>query len=114
MPSSTPPRLPRWSALSTALAAFGLGVVLTAGGLGFASRRRATESTPPSSVTEAWHPLASSPGVQRAGYSPPGPAEASGGICTPGRDTMVLELVPEGETEPRRILVRAVQPARGP
>lgn len=44
--------------------------------------------------------------MQLAGISS---TEASGAICAPGKDTMVLELVPDGETEPRRILVRAVQ-----
>jgi hypothetical protein len=46
--------------------------------------------------------------MQRAGVFSPGPAGASGARCTLGRDTMVLELVPDGETEPRRIVVRVV------
>jgi hypothetical protein len=107
--------------MSAALAAFGLGVVLTAGGLGFAGRRPATEGAPPSGEPEPWRPLVSSVvperavAVHRAGFSSPAPAEASGGVCTPERDTMWLELVPDGETAPRRILVRAVpQPARAP
>jgi len=121
---SRPARRMRWATRGAAMPALVLALALAAGGGYAAATHRDVAAYPPPGGSPAASPDVSRPlarGValaeapQRAGLYAPAGSDASSAICSAAPDTMVLELVSEGDTPPRRILVRPVaQPERRP